>query len=196
MSGDGDLLKLNFLTKPVSEKTPAEATFTLSKAMIAVGDGKETELQAITHNVTVTHVDKSALEDLIASAQRIHDAATEGGSAGQYPVGSKANLQEAINKAQSVAKNTAATQQQVQQAAGDLNAALQSFLNSVVTKKPGDLNGNEIVSIGDLAILAKEYGKDSTDPDWERIKHIDFNGDGKIDIADLAILARMILEEA
>ncbi|NOV00732.1 alpha-L-fucosidase [Paenibacillus planticolens] len=195
VSGDGDLLKLNFLTKPVSEKASAETSFALTKAVIAASDGKETELQAITHNVTITHVDKSALVDLIASAQRTHDAATEGGSTGQYPAGSKAKLQEAINQAQTVANNTAATEQQVQQAAGDLNAALQSFLNSVVTTKPGDLNGNGTVSIGDLAMLAKEYGKDSTDPDWERIKHMDFNGDGKIDIADLALLARMILED-
>jgi polygalacturonase len=59
---------------------------------------------------------------------------------------------------------------------------------------PGDFNGDEMVSIGDLAIVAKYYGKTSEDPDWNQYKSADLNNDGVIDIADLVILARKILE--
>jgi hypothetical protein len=41
-----------------------------------------------------------------------------------------------------------------------------------------------------LAIVAANYGKDTSSPDWEQVKHADLNGDGKIDIEDLAIVAR------
>lgn len=53
----------------------------------------------------------------------------------------------------------------------------------------GDLNGDGKVSIGDLGIVAAQYGKDSSSPDWQQAKRADLNGDGKIDIADLAAVA-------
>lgn len=58
----------------------------------------------------------------------------------------------------------------------------------------GDINGDGIVSIGDLAIVAAKYGKTSNDSDWAQIKHADINKDGKIDIMDLAEIARQILK--
>ncbi|OZQ64508.1 hypothetical protein CA600_16610 [Paenibacillus sp. VTT E-133280] len=58
----------------------------------------------------------------------------------------------------------------------------------------GDLNGDGKVSIGDLGIMAAHYGKDSSSPDWSKIKHADLNKDGKIDISDLAALAKKIVE--
>ncbi|WP_458631397.1 family 20 glycosylhydrolase [Paenibacillus sp. CMAA1364] len=57
-----------------------------------------------------------------------------------------------------------------------------------------DINGDGKVSIGDLAIVAANYGKTKTDIAWEQVKKADVNGDGKIDINDLAIIARKILE--
>ncbi|MGN7357433.1 DUF4838 domain-containing protein [Paenibacillus sp. SAF-054] len=55
-----------------------------------------------------------------------------------------------------------------------------------------DLNGDGKVSIGDLGIVAAQYGKDSASPDWQQAKRADLNGDGKVDIADLAAVASRI----
>nr|WP_256223331.1 dockerin type I domain-containing protein [Paenibacillus sp. 1_12] len=56
----------------------------------------------------------------------------------------------------------------------------------------GDLNGDGKISIGDLAIMAKYYGKTSADPNWNTYQIADLNHDGIIDINDLAKLASMI----
>ncbi|MDQ8735154.1 glycoside hydrolase N-terminal domain-containing protein [Paenibacillus sp. LHD-38] len=57
-----------------------------------------------------------------------------------------------------------------------------------------DVNGDGKVSIGDLGIIAKHYGKNSSSPDWAQIKHADINGDDTIDLIDLAAVARKMLE--
>jgi hyaluronoglucosaminidase len=59
---------------------------------------------------------------------------------------------------------------------------------------PGDVNNDGKVSIGDLAIVAANYGKDTSSPDWEQVKHADLTNDGMINIDDLALAARRILE--
>ncbi|MEC0089690.1 discoidin domain-containing protein [Paenibacillus macquariensis] len=59
---------------------------------------------------------------------------------------------------------------------------------------PGDINKDGKVSIGDLAIVAANYGKDSTSPDWAKIKQADVNKDGIIDLTDLAAVASKIVE--
>ncbi|MFC5447123.1 discoidin domain-containing protein [Paenibacillus aestuarii] len=59
---------------------------------------------------------------------------------------------------------------------------------------PGDVNHDNKVSIGDLAIIAADYGKTTSSPDWEQVKQADVTGDGKIDIDDLALVARKIIE--
>jgi beta-galactosidase GanA len=59
---------------------------------------------------------------------------------------------------------------------------------------PGDVNHDNRVSIGDLGIIAKNYGKTSSSPDWEQVKQADVTGDHKIDIDDLALVARKIME--
>ncbi|MFS0728302.1 cohesin domain-containing protein [Paenibacillus sp. 1P07SE] len=58
---------------------------------------------------------------------------------------------------------------------------------------PGDFNNDNRVSVGDLALVAKAYGKSSTSPDWNDVKKYDINKDGTIDIEDLVALARLIL---
>lgn len=60
---------------------------------------------------------------------------------------------------------------------------------------PGDINGDDRVSVGDLALVAKAYGKSSTSPDWNQVKKYDINADGTIDIEDLSALARLILKK-
>ncbi|WP_339315102.1 discoidin domain-containing protein [Paenibacillus sp. FSL R10-2734] len=75
--------------------------------------------------------DYQALEALITSVQSKHDSAIEGNEDGQYPEGSKQTLQEAINQAKKVRDSVSVSQQQLQQAEKDLNAALQTMEDSI-----------------------------------------------------------------
>jgi hypothetical protein len=49
---------------------------------------------------------------------------------------------------------------------------------------PGDANGDEIVDVGDLGVLAANYG--SSGKNWSQG---DFTGNGVVDVGDLGILA-------
>jgi len=62
-----------------------------------------------------------------------------------------------------------------------------------VTVLIGDLNGNNSVDIGDLAIAAYYYNTDSSDDNWPQAQTADVNNDGIVDILDLAIIARSIV---
>jgi len=61
------------------------------------------------------------------------------------------------------------------------------------TESDGDLNHDGKFSIGDLAIIASHYGKDSSSPDWNVARAADLNGDNKVDIEDLSKMAQKIL---
>ncbi len=188
---NGPLLKLSFKAKDT--ETGGMANVAIAKATVADADGEESELQASVYSVQINGVSKAQLRALIAEAQQLHDTAVEGTKTGQYPAGSKAKLQAAIHAAQAVAAASGVTSAQVEQAISQLNEALQAFKASIVTAQPGDVSGDDRVSVGDLAIVAASYGKTSSDPAWEQIKKSDINKDGKIDIEDLAALARLIL---
>jgi endo-1,4-beta-D-glucanase Y len=82
---------------------------------------------------TQTTIDKSLLASAITSATAIHNAAIEGTAVGQYPVGSKATLLNAITAAQTVYNNVSATQTQVDNAKTTLDAAVATFQASVIT---------------------------------------------------------------
>jgi hypothetical protein len=51
-----------------------------------------------------------------------------------------------------------------------------------------DINGDGVVDIWDLVIVAKAFGSDSGDPGWK--PETDLNGDGIVDLRDIAIVAR------
>ncbi|MDQ6422953.1 beta-N-acetylglucosaminidase domain-containing protein [Paenibacillus sp. LHD-117] len=57
----------------------------------------------------------------------------------------------------------------------------------------GDVNGDDRVSVGDLALIAANYGKDEDSADWAQVKHLDVKADGSIDLLDLALVAKKIL---
>jgi chitodextrinase len=65
-----------------------------------------------------------------------------------------------------------------------------------VTTQPNplssDLNSDNRISVGDLAIVASAYGKSSTDDDWAKYERADMNRSGKVDIEDLAMMASEI----
>jgi hypothetical protein len=60
-----------------------------------------------------------------------------------------------------------------------------SFLPLSASSIPGDANKDGVVDVGDLGILAANYGT-TTGATWSQG---DFNGDGKVDVGDLGILA-------
>ncbi|MEH7382943.1 alpha-L-fucosidase [Bacillus sp. JJ1533] len=75
--------------------------------------------------------DKFALESLIKDASDIHDVAVEGPNVGEYPVGTKETLNDAILAAIQVQEEVFATQQQVDDAVTTLQEALDSFMSSI-----------------------------------------------------------------
>ncbi|MCR8660416.1 polysaccharide lyase family 8 super-sandwich domain-containing protein [Paenibacillus endoradicis] len=187
---DAVLLKLQFKAKSASGVT----SITLSQATISGADGIEIKLDTVIHNVIITNVEMVALDALIVNAQNKHDEAIEGTSTGQYPHGAKAKLQEAIDVAKVVAENANATNEQIEEAIAALNEALQTFITSIKVGIPGDVNDNGQVTIGDLALIAKYYGKKVGDANWNEAKFADVTGDGKVDIEDLALMAKLIFE--
>ena len=90
---------------------------------------------------------------LIAEAQSTHDQAAEGKLIGQYPAGSKAMLQAAINATVEVANNPVASQAQIDAAASQLNAALLALMVSVVVNFPNDHYDDCKISVGVLGIM-------------------------------------------
>ncbi len=74
----------------------------------------------------------SVLEDSIAVAQALHDNATEGTAAGEYTVGSKATLQDAIDAVQAIVDNTASTQDNIDAAVVNLHNAMQTFRAAMI----------------------------------------------------------------
>lgn len=189
---NAELIKLSFRAKA---NAPAGLTdIEVARLVTADSAGTETVHAGTVHTVQIDVIDKAALNALIAEAQSAHDGAVEGKLLGQYPAGSKATLQSAIDAAAEAANNGAATQAQIDAAAAQLNAALTAFRSSVIVKIPDDHNSDGQISIGDLALMAKAYGAASTDAGWDQVKHYDLNGDNRIDILDLVMLARKILE--
>lgn len=187
-----DLATLSFKAKP--EAVLGSTQVVVSGVVAANGAGMEIAVNGVGHTINIGAMDKAALINLIAEAQGILDKAIEGKQLGQYPAGSKAILQAAVDKAQEVVNDPSAAQQAIENAAEVLNTALKSFLASVITSIPGDQNADGKMSIGDLAVVANAYGKTSKDPDWDQVKQSDINGDGFIDIEDLAAIAKLILE--
>lgn len=184
VTGTVDLLGVQFKALPAARSAASEID--LSDSVVADGEGTETELSSdgtYVVQIKAETVDKSGLNEVIAEAQSTASEAKEGSLWGQYPAGSIALLQQAILSAIAAADDEDATQAEVNAAKAQLEAALQAFRAAVNTK----------ASIGDLAIVAKNYGKQSDSPDWASIKKYDQNGDGFIDIADLTAMARLIL---
>ncbi|NOU90717.1 hypothetical protein GC102_34060 [Paenibacillus sp. LMG 31460] len=74
------------------------------------------------------------------------------------------------------------------------NSTVSIQITNVIPGIPGDINHDNKVSIGDLAIVAANYGKTSSSPDWQQVKQADVTGDGEIGLDDLALVASKILQ--
>ncbi|NOU98920.1 carbohydrate-binding protein [Paenibacillus planticolens] len=186
----GDLLAIQFTAKSVTQAT--NTTISVDHVVIANGQGNELQVGRASRDIQITvptvPVDKSLLNMAIASAQAMYDAGVEGDGDGQYAIGSKAQLQSAIDAAKAAVNDSNATQQQVDIAKAALEAAMQVFTSKKII---ADVNGGG-VSIGDLAVVAAAYGKQQGQVGWN--EKADVNHDGKVDIEDLAIVAKAILQ--
>ncbi|NOU98722.1 family 16 glycosylhydrolase [Paenibacillus planticolens] len=119
-----------------------ETTVSLSDFNVSLA-GSGTPVTGVSLSIQIKDVNKAELNAAIITAQSKHDAATEGNNIGQYPNGSKAILQTAINNAKAVHDNAASTQSEVADALSALNAALTTFNNSVHTD-PGTVDKSEL----------------------------------------------------
>ena len=194
VSGDStDIFNLTFKAKDGVENTTGTIAVTQAKLGVAPsGDIIEAALdtKSISIGTSMPVVDKTALIEAINNAESLHDAAVVGPEPGQYPQEAKDALLAAINAAKAVKDDPSATQSQVDNAVTALNTAVQAF-EAAVNKSP-DINDDGITDVGDLAIVAYYYGKDSTSEDWATAKIADMNGDNVIDISDLAYVASYI----
>ena len=98
------------------------------------GDGSvDLKVAAVRVAKVATTLDVTeGLVDLIGQATRTEKAAREGTRDGQYPVGSRATLQDAIDDAQAVASTPGVTDVQVKAALTTLQAKLDAFTASIV----------------------------------------------------------------
>ncbi|QNK56749.1 phosphodiester glycosidase family protein [Paenibacillus sp. PAMC21692] len=192
------LARLQFEALRVDES----ASTTISIASVKIGnlEGMETSAAGADHSVMITaldEVDKTELLELVAGANSIHTAATEGAAAGQYPIGSKAVLKAAIDAAQLVAINGDATEAEVSDAIEDLSTALAAFRSSVNVAQPGDVNEDGQFTVGDMSSIVGAYGLNDKHPEWAtKYAAFDYNDDGEIGLEDLVYVARRILGKA
>ncbi|NOU75196.1 DUF4981 domain-containing protein [Paenibacillus sp. LMG 31458] len=189
-----NLLKLAFTAKNESVTQSTYTDISVSTLVIADNQGAEVNVNGNQFRINIETIHKDALITAIADAQAKYDAAVEGSKPGQYPAAAKAAFLAEIQQANAVANAATADQTQVDQALNNLTAAVRAFEASVNTSLPGDMNGDGKFTIGDLAKVARAYGKTSADSDWDLYKYADLVPDGRIDIVDLAYMARKIIE--
>ncbi|WP_445668182.1 dockerin type I domain-containing protein [Paenibacillus sp. FSL F4-0125] len=189
-------LDLTFKVKSGVQNT--SGTIAVTRAELGTSEGAVIQAKLDHKVISVgsidVSVDKTALNAAIINGQNLYDAAVVGTLPGQYPQAAKDAFGIAINAAKSVKDNSGATQSQVDNAVTDLLRAVNTFKSAVIKEVSADLNNDGIVNVGDLAIVAYHYGKDSTSSDWAKAKIADLNGDQKIDITDLAYVASKIAD--
>ncbi|MBP1962787.1 Ig-like domain-containing protein [Paenibacillus aceris] len=142
----------------------------------------------------------SILEPITQSTGKLRLIIVSQGTA--HAVNSNAQVVELTFKAKVFAQNTTGTITVSKAVLGDAQggeaeAAASSFSVAIIAPTPGipgDLTNDMKVTIGDLAIVAANYGKDASSPDWQQAKKADVTGDNVIDINDLAFVAAKIIE--
>ncbi|OXM84561.1 dockerin type I domain-containing protein, partial [Paenibacillus rigui] len=191
------VLNLTFKVKAGVQNTAGTIATTQAKLGVAP-EGTVIQAELSSKSIAVGKievvVDKTALTTAITNAQGLYDAAVVGTLPGQYPQAAKDALGVAINAAKAVKDSSSATQSQVDSATAALASAVDTFKAAVIKEVSADLNKDGSIDVGDLAMAAYYYGKDSNGTDWATAKIADMNNDNKIDITDLAYVASKILQ--
>ncbi|UUZ80256.1 dockerin type I domain-containing protein [Paenibacillus sp. P26] len=191
------MLNLTFKVKAGVQNTTGTIATTQAKLGVAP-EGTVIQAALSSRSIAVGKIevviDKTALTTAITNAQGLYDATVVGTLPGQYPQGAKDALGVAINAAKAIKDNSSATQPQVDSATAALASAVDTFKATVIKEASADLNKDGIVDVGDLALVAYHYGKNSASADWATAKATDMNNDNKIDITDLAYVASKIFQ--
>ncbi|MPQ44031.1 glycoside hydrolase family 2 TIM barrel-domain containing protein [Clostridium tarantellae] len=138
---------------------------------------------------------KLELATLVNNAKELNNNAVEGIAVGEYHLGAKKELEDAITLAESILNNEEAKEEELIIAIGELTRALEKFNSRIITESTGDLNNNGNFEAGDIALISRYYGKNSVDNAeiWENISKYDVNNDGKIDMYDLNFVTNKVL---
>ncbi|WP_102712883.1 glycoside hydrolase family 3 C-terminal domain-containing protein [Paenibacillus castaneae] len=140
LTGDGELFVLHGKAKADAAAGTTNVAITKQEM---VGDDSHYSLldtSLATVGIQVVQADKTTLIASIAAAHALLNAAVEGNLEGQYPVGSKAILQAAIDSASVVVQNGAATPTEVANAIVALDNAVTSFSGSIIHINKAALN--------------------------------------------------------
>jgi len=62
------------------------------------------------------------------------------------------------------------------------------IVGNIVVRLVGDVNGDGIVNMKDIALIARAFGSTPTSPNWNPAA--DLNGDGTVNMKDIALAAR------
>jgi Bacterial Ig-like domain (group 4). len=140
LNGDGELFVLHGNAKADAAAGTTNVAVTKQEM---VGDEShytllDTSMAAV--DIQVVQADKTTLIASIAAAEELLAAATEGNQEGQYPAGSKAILQAAIDSASLVVQDGAATQTDVVNAFAALDNAVTVFSGSIIHIDKAALN--------------------------------------------------------
>ncbi|MDI4647475.1 DUF5695 domain-containing protein [Cohnella hashimotonis] len=140
LTGDGPLFVLQGHAKADAAATTTTIAVTKQEMVGDEGHYSLLDTAQAKADIQVVQVDKTALIAAIGTAQALHDGASEGNQQGQYPNGSKATLQAAIDVASAVAQNGAATTADVAQALVALDDAVTVFSGSMIQIDKAALN--------------------------------------------------------
>ncbi|UKS28713.1 cohesin domain-containing protein [Paenibacillus sp. HWE-109] len=194
--GSAELIRTYFKVK--SGASLGDTTFTFT-GVAADSEGAKTVLASRSIHVLIQKlVNKGPLLDALMAANAAYNSAVGGLQPGQYFTSTLANLksilQAVIHAAQNIADVETATEEQVNQALAQLQAATVEFESNRITSSTGDIvNVGDGIDIGDYSYVASRLNMKSTDSGWSLHKKADINKDGKVDLADLAFLAQKIL---
>lgn len=130
-------------------------------------------------------VDKSQLNSLIKSVDNLNES--------DYTAESWISFKEALDNAKSGSERDDIQQKEVDELKSELEKAFKALEDAQITN--GDVNGDGIVDIRDLAIVSKHYGKNGEDneDEWDTIKILDINKDNKIDSKDIEYIFNLLL---
>jgi len=190
----GDSTQIISIRFRVKDSAPAgPGVISVTEAVLGIMPGGLVEPAALTSKTIFitsdSSVDKSGLEAAITSAQILYDNTEIGIENGQCWAADKEAFLAAIMQAQAVYDKTNATQLEVDNAVTALNAAKADFEASIITATTGDLNNNNSIDVGDLAMAAYYYGASPADDNWSEAKIADINKDGIVDIIDITFIA-------
>ncbi|MHC1748924.1 MAG: immunoglobulin-like domain-containing protein [Cellulosilyticaceae bacterium] len=181
IEGTQDLLNISFKMKKATDG----AAISFDKMTVSDGAGVTTSLKKSTHTVMGEAVSgKELLRLTIDEALELDKNSVQGTADGQYPERAKQVLQAKTKEAQKVYEKAEATTQEISEITSTLQKSIVEFKGLMITEAKADLNNDGKVTIGDLGMLASQYGMTS--------KTHDVDGDGKISLYELGFIARRI----